>query len=170
MASALEQQAFAALGQVLDPELDEPITDLGFVRSLEADSGSITVHLRLPTSFCSPNFAYLMASDAKDARRALPQPREVVVLLDDAEITCVPVADGGDGTTDAALSISFERHTCRVTGPFGRPTEAVYAYDPGRGTAVLEVAEACGLGLIPASEVGTETADGKDASSSGVGT
>ena len=48
-------------------------------------------------------------------------------VLDDAEITCVPVADGGDGTTDAALSISFERHTCRVTGPFGRPTEAVYA-------------------------------------------
>lgn len=83
MASALEQQAFAALGQVLDPELDEPITDLGFVRSLEADSGSITVHLRLPTSFCSPNFAYLMASDAKDALRALPQAREVVVLLDD---------------------------------------------------------------------------------------
>lgn len=91
------------------------------------------------------------------------------VLGEDAEVTSVPVADGGDGTTDAALSISFERHTCRVTGPFGRPTEAVYAYDPGRGTAVLEVAEACGLGLIPSSEVGTETADGKDASSSGVG-
>ena len=29
----------------------------------------VTVHLRLPTAFCSPNFAYLMASDALDALR-----------------------------------------------------------------------------------------------------
>ncbi len=55
---------------MLDPELDEPITDLGFVRSVEVDGdGDVEVHLRLPTSFCSPNFAYLMASDAKDALR-----------------------------------------------------------------------------------------------------
>ncbi|QUH04141.1 DUF59 domain-containing protein [Saccharopolyspora erythraea] len=80
----LERAARAALDRVLDPELDEPITDLGFVRSLEvSDQGDITVHLRLPTSFCSPNFAYLMASDAKDVLSELPQAREVVVVLDD---------------------------------------------------------------------------------------
>ena len=51
----------------MDPELDEPITALGFVRSLMVSpGGNVKVHLRLPTSFCSPNFAYLMASDAKD--------------------------------------------------------------------------------------------------------
>ncbi|MGG5261079.1 iron-sulfur cluster assembly protein, partial [Phycicoccus avicenniae] len=61
----------AALGTVLDPELDEPITDLGFVRSLALDGPDVRIHLRLPTSFCSPNFAYLMASDAKDAVGAL---------------------------------------------------------------------------------------------------
>lgn len=84
MTSALDEDAFSALGQVFDPELDEPITDLGFVRSLEVTpAGTITVHLRLPTSFCSPNFAYLMASDAKDVLGELPAARQVVVVLDD---------------------------------------------------------------------------------------
>lgn len=86
---SLEDAAFAALGAVLDPELDEPITDLGFVRSLRVRGGlgderpDVEVHLRLPTSFCSPNFAYLMASDAKDALTALPWVGRVTVELDD---------------------------------------------------------------------------------------
>ena len=42
------------LGQVLDPELDEPILDLGFVRSLELRSGHAKIALRLPTSWCGP--------------------------------------------------------------------------------------------------------------------
>ena len=75
--------AYDALSSVIDPELDEPITDLGFVRSLEVVGDRVTAHLRLPTSFCAPNFAYLMASDAKDALTALPWTREVVVELDD---------------------------------------------------------------------------------------
>lgn len=76
--------ARTALGAVMDPELDEPITDLGFVRSIEVDrDGTVEVHLRLPTSFCSPNFAYLMASDAKDVLTALPWTGGVVVRLDD---------------------------------------------------------------------------------------
>jgi metal-sulfur cluster biosynthetic enzyme len=82
------QQAVAALHGVVDPELDEPITDLGFVRSLVVTpAGSrlfdVKVNLRLPTSFCSPNFAYLMASDAKDALVRLRWTRDVVVELDD---------------------------------------------------------------------------------------
>lgn len=79
--------AYEALAVVLDPELDEPITDLGFVRSLEVRPGrppyDVEVHLRLPTSFCSPNFAYLMASDAKDALGDQPWAGHVVVELDD---------------------------------------------------------------------------------------
>ena len=47
-------------------QLDEPVTGLGFVRSVPgARRKREVVHLRLPTSFCSPNFAYLMASDAR---------------------------------------------------------------------------------------------------------
>ncbi|OZC47192.1 metal-sulfur cluster biosynthetic enzyme [Rhodococcus sp. WWJCD1] len=78
-----KDEAYAALGVVLDPELDEPITDLGFVRSLEVDDGTVHVHLRLPTSFCSPNFAYLMAGDSKDVLTALPWTERVLVELDD---------------------------------------------------------------------------------------
>ena len=76
-----------ALSAVLDPELDEPITDLGFVRSISTSAGSggtqVEVHLRLPTSFCSPNFAYLMASDSKDVISALDGVAAVIVELDD---------------------------------------------------------------------------------------
>lgn len=72
-----------ALGAVVDPELDEPITDLGFVRSVTVDGGTVEVHLRLPTSFCAPNFAWLMVSDAHDAVAAVPGVRRVVVELDD---------------------------------------------------------------------------------------
>jgi metal-sulfur cluster biosynthetic enzyme len=83
-----EQEALVALGTVIDPELDEPITDLGFVRSLQIRDRpparpEIELHLRLPTSFCAPNFAYLMTSDAKDALLALPWTGRVLVELDD---------------------------------------------------------------------------------------
>jgi metal-sulfur cluster biosynthetic enzyme len=75
--------AYAALGAVVDPELDEPITDLGFVRSLLITGRAVEVHLRLPTSFCAPNFAYLMASDAKDVLMKLDWTQRVIVELDD---------------------------------------------------------------------------------------
>jgi metal-sulfur cluster biosynthetic enzyme len=78
-----EDDVRVALAGVLDPELDEPITDLGFVRSVSVSGAGVTVHLRLPTSFCAPNFAYLMASDAKDAVGALDGVAMVVVELDD---------------------------------------------------------------------------------------
>jgi metal-sulfur cluster biosynthetic enzyme len=79
----LESEVRSALRAVVDPELDEPITELGFVRSVSIDGTSVEVHLRLPTSFCAPNFAYLMASDAYDAVRAVPGVERVVVELDD---------------------------------------------------------------------------------------
>jgi metal-sulfur cluster biosynthetic enzyme len=73
-----------ALEEVRDPELDEPITTLGFVASasLTAD-GDAEVHLRLPTYFCAPNFAYLMVADAYDAVSALDGVRRAAVVLDD---------------------------------------------------------------------------------------
>lgn len=78
-----EQDLVAALSTVLDPELDAPITELGFVRSVTIDDAGVSVHLRLPTAFCSPNFAYLMAADALDALRSVDGAGEVRVLLDD---------------------------------------------------------------------------------------
>jgi metal-sulfur cluster biosynthetic enzyme len=73
-----------ALGEVHDPELDEPITSLRFVTSCEVTrDGDVEILLRLPTPQCSPNFAYLMAADARDAARRLPGIRRVTVRLED---------------------------------------------------------------------------------------
>ncbi|WP_020659646.1 metal-sulfur cluster assembly factor [Amycolatopsis benzoatilytica] len=82
-ALSLDHAVLSALATVFDPELDQPVTELGFVRSVTIDDEGIEVHLRLPTSFCAPNFAYLMVSDAYDALAALPDARRVRVLLDD---------------------------------------------------------------------------------------
>ena len=74
----------AALAEVRDPELDEPITVLGFVASAEvSEDGTAEVHLRLPTYFCAPNFAYLMVADAYDSVSALDGIRRAEVVLDD---------------------------------------------------------------------------------------
>ncbi|KUJ70882.1 glycerate kinase [Streptomyces albus subsp. albus] len=59
----------------------------------------------------------------------------------------LPVADGGDGTVDAAVAAGFERRTARVTGPLGTPVTAAYALR--EGTAVVEMAEASGLRHLP---------------------
>lgn len=74
----------AALGSVRDPELDEPITTLGFVASCTASpDGDVLVRLRLPTYFCAPNFAYLMVADAYDVVSSLEGVRGAEVVLDD---------------------------------------------------------------------------------------
>jgi metal-sulfur cluster biosynthetic enzyme len=74
----------AALGTVRDPELDEPITSLGFVAACTVSrDGDAEVRLRLPTYFCAPNFAYLMVADAYDAVIAVPGVRSARVLLED---------------------------------------------------------------------------------------
>lgn len=95
-----EARVLAALATVHDPELDEPITALGFVGScVVSDGGDVDVHLRLPTPQCAPNFAFLMASDAREAVRRVAGVGEVGVVLDDhytaAEINAAVGAGGG---------------------------------------------------------------------------
>nr|WP_199546219.1 glycerate kinase [Streptomyces sp. N35] len=68
-------------------------------------------------------------------------------VLPDLEVEALPVADGGDGTVAAAVAGGFERREVEVTGPLGTPVTAAYAL---RGdTAVVEMAEASGLQLLP---------------------
>jgi metal-sulfur cluster biosynthetic enzyme len=77
-------RVLAALDAVRDPELDEPITSLGFVSSCTVSArGDAQVRLRLPTYFCAPNFAFLMVADAYDAVSATPGVRTTEVVLDD---------------------------------------------------------------------------------------
>ncbi len=76
--------AWTALGRVRDPELDEPITRLGFVASCTVSpEGRALVRLRLPTYFCAPNFAVLMVADAYDAVSGAPGVRSAEVILED---------------------------------------------------------------------------------------
>jgi metal-sulfur cluster biosynthetic enzyme len=76
--------ALAALATVRDPELDEPITALGFVASCVVSCGGrALVRLRLPTYFCAPNFAFLMVADAYDAVIAVPGVWSAEVILED---------------------------------------------------------------------------------------
>jgi metal-sulfur cluster biosynthetic enzyme len=78
------EHVLAALDVVIDPELDEPITSLRFVSSVEVTpGGDVEVRLRLPTPQCAPNFAFLMAADARAAVRRLPGVRTVTVKLED---------------------------------------------------------------------------------------
>jgi metal-sulfur cluster biosynthetic enzyme len=73
-----------ALETVRDPELDEPITALGFVASCAVSAdGDVAIRLRLPTFFCAPNFAFLMVADAYDAVIAAPGVRSASILLED---------------------------------------------------------------------------------------
>jgi glycerate kinase len=59
----------------------------------------------------------------------------------------IPIADGGEGTLDAAIAAGFTRHVVTVSGPTGLPTEAAFAT---RGhEAVIELAQASGLALLP---------------------
>lgn len=81
--SSVHTEVWAALGSVIDPELDEPITDLGFVRACKVDDGHAEVRLRLPTPFCAPNFAYMMASDAYDAALNVAGVNSVDLQLED---------------------------------------------------------------------------------------
>jgi metal-sulfur cluster biosynthetic enzyme len=72
-----------ALDRVMDPELDRSLVALDFVQSLEVEGGRIRAAVRLPTYWCSPNFAYLMVGDAVEALRGLPGATAVSVELVD---------------------------------------------------------------------------------------
>jgi metal-sulfur cluster biosynthetic enzyme len=76
-------EVLGALAGVRDPELDEPITDLDFVSSLEIEGDAVRVRLRLPTYFCAPNFAYLMVADAQAAALSVPGVERATIFLDD---------------------------------------------------------------------------------------
>jgi metal-sulfur cluster biosynthetic enzyme len=111
---SLRDAVWQALGTVLDPELDEPITDLDFVASCTVSADGVAhVRLRLPTFFCAPNFSFLMVADAYDAVSAVPGVTRADVVLEDhhasAEINRGVAAHAGfvetfAGEADAELA------------------------------------------------------------------
>src|SRR5690348_2396925 len=95
----------------------------------------------------------------------------VRIALPDAEIAIIPVADGGEGTVRALVAATGgQLLRTRVTGPLGEPVEAEWGLlgsdtaAPGEKTAVIEMAAAAGLPLVP-----LERRDPRVTTTSGVG-
>ncbi len=107
-------QIWSALESVTDPEIDESVVSLDFVSEVKIDENNrVQVEFRLPTYWCAPNFAFLMASDMRDAVSELDWVANVTVRLVDhfsAELINRGVARNQDfrdafpGETDDDLS------------------------------------------------------------------
>lgn len=77
----------------------------------------------------------------------------ILVAKPDAEVIVKPLADGGEGTTDALIEgMNGERIDLTVTGPMHTPVDAYYGYLKDTNTAVMEMASAAGITLVPDSE------------------
>ena len=73
--------------------------------------------------------------------------RGIAAQAPDTHVQCVPVADGGDGTLDAAVAAGFERVAVTATGPTGEQVRTAYAVKDD--TAVVEMADVSGLVRLP---------------------
>lgn len=87
-------------------------------------------------------------------------------VVGDLVVRSIIVADGGDGTLDAAFAAGFERRPVTCAGPTGEPVDTAYAVrgTGDGGTALVEMADACGLIRLPAGRL-----DALGASSRGLG-
>ena len=90
----------------------------------------------------SVSSAQAEAAVAEGVRRVWP----------DAEVCALPLADGGEGTLDAVAACGGELVTCEVAGPFGERVPARMLVDGERESAVIEMAEAAGIGYSPCTE------------------
>lgn len=90
----------------------------------------------------SVSSAQAEAAVAEGVRRVWP----------DAEMAALPLADGGEGTLDAIAACGGELLTCEVAGPLGDRVSARMLVDAERESAVIEMAEAAGIGYSPCTE------------------
>ncbi|PLT33399.1 glycerate kinase [Bacillus sp. V5-8f] len=73
-----------------------------------------------------------------------------MAVFPNAEYHLLPIADGGEGTVQALAGSSNSRiETISVTGPLGEPVKAKIAFSNDGKKAFIEMAEACGLHLVP---------------------
>lgn len=70
----------------------------------------------------------------------------------DAQVSALPLADGGEGTLDAVATCGGELSTCEAAGPLGDRVSARMLVDGERESAVIEMAEAAGIGYSPCTE------------------
>lgn len=72
LSESRQGELWRRLAGVNDPELDEPVTEMGFIERADiGPGGHVEVSFRLPTYWCSPNFAFLMLEDVRLALESL---------------------------------------------------------------------------------------------------
>ena len=76
----------------------------------------------------------------------------VLRVWPDAELSALPLADGGEGTLDAVAACGGELSVCEVAGPLGNRVSARMLVDGERESAVIEMAEAAGIGYSACTE------------------
>lgn len=85
----------------------------------------------------------------------------ILAAKKDAEVIVKPLADGGEGTTDALIEgLKGERVDVTVTGPYHEPVQAYYGYLRESNTAVMEMATAAGITLSDKKDPMTATTCG----------
>ena len=77
----------------------------------------------------------------------------ILLAKPDAQIAVKPLADGGEGTTDALIEgMNGEKVEMTATGPLGKPVDCYYGYLPDSQTAIIEMAAAAGITLVTDAE------------------
>jgi metal-sulfur cluster biosynthetic enzyme len=141
------EEVYQQLAEVYDPELDQPLTELGFIGGVDIAGEKVTVRFRLPTYWCAANFAYMMASDIRERVSELPWVQKVDVLLQDHfhdEEINEGIKHGKPFLTafpDATESLDDLRETFRVKA-FQARQERVLRWLKGKGLqeeAILEM-------------------------------
>ena len=99
----------------------------------------------------------LLAIDSFKGSASSTQAEEAVAegvhrVWPDAGLNALPLADGGEGTLDAVAACGGELVTCEVAGPLGDRVSARMLVDGERESAVIEMAEAAGIGYSPCTE------------------
>jgi metal-sulfur cluster biosynthetic enzyme len=147
-------QVQACLATVMDPELDESVTELGFVTEVALSGpGEVHIGFRLPTYWCAANFAFLMADDMRRAVQALPWVTRVQVQLHEhmyAEVINQGVAEGAgfQAAFGAAAEGGLEAlRTTFLRKAFQRRQEALLQHllDTGFEAAALVALELAAL-------------------------
>lgn len=147
---ARHQEIWRALSAVCDPELDEAVTELGFIQEVSIGTdGDVWVRFRLPTFWCSANFAYLMASDMRDAIARLDWTREISMQLVDHFVSAEVSSGSSSGKSFREIfrlkpeeDLEGIRSTFRRKS-FQKRQEALLRYLLGRGETIPDLLRMC---------------------------
>lgn len=131
------------------------------MNNLGPEPAQDTTALRKPAVADTPTI--LLAPDKFKGSATAAQVAEALAqgiraTASEARLVHCPIADGGDGTVDAALAAGYSERTATVTGPTGAARTARWAHDTATDTAVVELAETVGLQALPHGDLAARTA------------